>query len=116
MTLRFIIDENCGVKLSEALNSEGYDSIPVIRSMAGAPDILVLERAEREERIVITSDKDFGELIYKQGLAHHGVILLRLETDEPAARITVVRRVILRSQGNLKGRFVVATEKKIRIR
>jgi predicted nuclease of predicted toxin-antitoxin system len=114
--LKFIVDESCGIKLAEALQREGYDTVPVIGTMTGTQDREILEKAFREERIVITNDKDFGELVYRQGLDHAGVILLRLEEDSPIARISIVKKTILRFQGKLKGRFVVATEKKIRVR
>lgn len=50
----------------------------VISCPQGASDVEVLELANREERIMITFDKDFGELVFKEKLIHKGVIFLRL--------------------------------------
>ena len=72
--------------------------------------------AEREQRFILTFDKDFGELVFRGGLTSHGVVLLRLdELTVPAilARIQAIWSVVEANRGR---RFVVITEKKIRVR
>ena len=90
--------------------------VSVIAEMAGSSDEIILKWAHKNNRIIITNDKDFGELIYRQGLLHSGVILLRLEEDAPEKRFEVIKKVLLRFEGKLKEKFIVATEKKIRLR
>lgn len=68
------------------LRARGHDVFSVKESMRGADDVAVLARAQAEVRIVITQDKDFGELAYRIGLpAGCGVILFRLAGNDPDA-------------------------------
>ena len=64
----------------------------------------------------ITNDKDFGELVFRSGQAHHGVILLRLHDERPANRVRVVKAVLEKWADRLAGSFTVATESGVRIR
>jgi len=116
LTLKFLTDESTGIKLTHALTSSNFDCFSVIDIKPGMKDIDVLNTAVREKRILITNDKDFGELIHRQKLSHHGVILLRLEEDTPSKRIKIVKNVIDRFGESLKGKFFVASEKGFRIR
>ena len=84
--------------------------------MRGVEDAAILQRAAFEERIVITNDKDFGELAVRGGHPHAGILLLRLHDDRAANRVRVVERVLRQSAGLLPGRFVVATEHDLRVR
>ncbi|NOZ58334.1 MAG: hypothetical protein GXO66_01955, partial [Euryarchaeota archaeon] len=76
----------------------------------------VLKLAESEERILITNDKDFGELIYRLNKPSSGVILLRLKKDTPKARIEYVSSLLHSKAESLEGKFVVLTEMGYRIR
>lgn len=69
-----------------------------------------------EERIVVTNDKDFGEMVFRSGEVHRGVLLLRLDDESPANRVQVVASVLKEYATRLPDHFTVATEKKVRIR
>lgn len=84
--------------------------------IAGASDKEILEFAEREERILITNDKDFGELIFRLNRPSSGVILIRLKIDLPRSRQEQVLNVIESLSGKLKSGFIVVTEGKVRVR
>ena len=73
-------------------------------------------RALRDARIVITNDKDFGELVFRSGQAHHGVVLLRLSDESVTNRVYVVKTLLEQYAARLAGRFTVATEGRVRIR
>jgi len=62
--------------------------------MRGADDIEIIQRAFNEGRIIVTNDKDFGELIFRRRLASKGVLLLRLEDESPENKIRVVMNVL----------------------
>jgi predicted nuclease of predicted toxin-antitoxin system len=68
-----------------------------------------------EESILITNDKDFGEKVFREGKAHHGVILMRLSDERPAAKIGILKRLITHHASILSNNFVVVTEEGIRI-
>jgi predicted nuclease of predicted toxin-antitoxin system len=88
----------------------------VKESMRGASDVEVLQRAQDEQRVVVTQDKGFGELAFRFGLpASCGVILLRLSGDDPATDNRLVIEV-LEARKDWAGRFVVVTDTHTRIR
>lgn len=82
----------------------------------GTSDLSWATRAEQEQRIILTADKDFGELVFRDGQTTHGIILLRLD-DLPVsgilARLQSVWAVV---EANPTGRFIVITETKVRVR
>jgi len=80
--MKFLLDENVDLPLGDYLNARGYDVTAVALDYTRSiEDHEVLEIARAEDRILITNDKDFGELIYRQQLEHTGVILFRLRDE-----------------------------------
>ncbi len=84
--------------------------------MAGAKDRDVLAHAEAEARLVVTFDKDFGELAVRSGLpASSGVVLFRLHGS--TADVDNVRAVVaLTSRNDWAGHFAVVTDDRVRLR
>jgi predicted nuclease of predicted toxin-antitoxin system len=80
----------------------------------GDSDEVLLQRAIAEERILITNDRDFGELIYHNGCDHRGVIFLRLNDERAANKIHAIQNLLAQHAGQLAGSFVVVTETQIR--
>ncbi len=79
--MKFIADENLGIKVPDYLKNLGFDIVAVTQIARGDPDKKVLEIANKQGRVLITLDKDFGELVFKEKLIHSGVILLRLKDE-----------------------------------
>lgn len=116
MTLKFLVDESSGKKLTKFLIEKGYDAVFVADFMAGSANSEIIKKAENENRILITNDKDLGRIIFRLGRPSYGVILLRPRVDNPKARIELVNAILLSFPDKLKGYFIVATEDKIRIK
>jgi predicted nuclease of predicted toxin-antitoxin system len=77
--VKILLDESADARLQPYLRSNGYDASRIAREHpAGLPDREVLALAVAEQRILLTADHDFGELVFRQGQAHEGVILFRL--------------------------------------
>ena len=114
--MKFIVDESTGTAVAEFLRAAGYDVLAVTEDMPGADDRDILAKAEVEARILITNDKDFGELVFRQGKPHHGIVFLRLEDESPENRVRLVNNVMDKYASRLKDNFIVATERGIRIR
>lgn len=66
--LRIIANENISRSVIQVLRDRGHDVLAVKEVMQSAPDGDILARAQAEERLVITHDKDFGELAFRFGL------------------------------------------------
>jgi predicted nuclease of predicted toxin-antitoxin system len=81
--VKFLVDECTGKRLAKLLEKAGFDVVFVGDWKPSATDDEVLEKAEKDDRILITDDKDFGELIFRLGRPSKGVILLRLSTTDP---------------------------------
>ncbi len=62
--MRFIADESCDFAVVRALRQAGHDVMAVAEMDAGAEDSLVIARALSDQRVVLTEDKDFGQLVF----------------------------------------------------
>ena len=82
----------------------------------GMPDDDVLDKAYSGNWILITNDKDFGEMIYREKRRHRGIVFLRLHDESPASKINVIERPLDRYRDQLANTFVVATEALVRFR
>ncbi len=113
---KFIVDESTGDRVAELLRDEGFDVVSVISQMRGTDDLSIIQRAIVEERIIVTNDKDFGELVFHQNLTPRGVLFLRLEDESAFNKLKVIRTILRHYLTILDGNFVVVTERKIRKR
>ena len=114
--MKFLVDESTGKAVVDFLKTKGHDVIFVSESMPQADDQAILKRAMADKRILITNDKDFGELVFRIRQTHSGVVLLRLRDDHPSNRVGIVKILLEKYTERLMGNFSVATEKEIRIR
>lgn len=119
--MRFLVDECTGPAVARWLRTQSYDVCSIYDEHPGMSDIEVVAKAFHEHRILITSDKDFGEMVYRDQQPHHGVILLRLRDERTAEKIAAVERVLLEHQRHhdpmqLVDAFVVVTERHIRVK
>ena len=114
--MKFLLDEDIGKLVTEFLRKKGHDVKSAIEDLRGFPDQEILQIACEEERILITLDQDFGRMIYQTHSPHRGVILLRLKKESQEAIIKILEKVITQIGEELKGKFAVVTEEKIRIR
>jgi predicted nuclease of predicted toxin-antitoxin system len=114
--MRLIVNENIANSVIQGLRQRGWDVLAVKESMRGADDAVIMNRAESEQRVVVTQDKDFGELAFKHRLpASCGVILFRLSGADPAIDNTRILEVIA-SREDWAGNFSVVTDDRIRMR
>lgn len=113
--LKFIADENFDKEIVLALCEE-YDVTYVAEFMPGSDDEEFLANAEKEQRIVHTSDKDFGDLVFRQSKAHAGVILCRIEALPREEKSNLIVSTIMKYGDDLLKAFTVIQPKNIRIR
>lgn len=94
---------------------ESFDG-PVAEMDAGIEDVDVLALSRRRKLILLTADKDFGDLVCRQGLRHCGVLLVRLSGLEPEEKAEIVAEAIRAHGHSLSGAFSVLTVDSLRIR
>src|SRR4051794_34086991 len=114
--MRLLVDENIHADLVLWLRAQGHEVLYAAETMKQARDPELLESARLENRVIVTDDLDFGELVYHQRLATQGVILLRLHGASVPDRIQRLTEVWATIESNLPGRFLVVTPKKLRVR
>ncbi len=113
--MRILANENFPGDAVEAIREHGHDVAWVRTDAPGSTDAEVLERTQAEKRIVITFDKDFGELAFRSRLpASSGIVLFRISAPSPAhvARIAVAA---LESRSDWEGHFAVIEDDRIRM-
>jgi len=113
--MRILANENFPGDAVTALRQRGHDVVWVRTDAPGSRDVEILARAQREERIVVTFDKDFGELAFRSGLpAFSGIILFRISAPSSAyvARVAVAA---LESRNDWAGHFAVIEDRRIRM-
>jgi predicted nuclease of predicted toxin-antitoxin system len=85
--MKFLADENVARRIVAWLRDQEQDVLFAVEEKPGAIDEEWLQKAEAEERLLLTSDKDFGDLVFRDGLNSHGVVLIRLEKLSMDARL-----------------------------
>ncbi len=115
--MRFLLDQSAEARIAAFLTDQGHDAARVGRDHpAGIPDDQVLAIAHREQRILIANDKDFGELVFRGGLPHAGVVLFRFPLDATAQeKIAALARLLVTHRTQLD-RFLVVTPSGVRVR
>jgi predicted nuclease of predicted toxin-antitoxin system len=112
--MRFVVDECTGPAVAEWLRREGHDVLSVYEERRGISDDEVLALAVRESRVIVTNDKDFGEMVFRHGSRHRGVILLRLADERASSKISVLSRLLSQYGPRIADGYVVATETGVR--
>lgn len=114
--MRFLCDQNLERRVSAWLIDIGHDVAVGVVDYDGRlldPDVLAIAQAER--RILVTNDKDFGELIWRRRLPHAGVIFFRMPAATAEQKIERLA-VVLRDYANQLDQFIVVRPTSIRVR
>jgi len=112
--VRVLANENVSGDIVQALRNFGHDVLWIRTDDPGSSDEVVLAPAHTEDRLLLTFDKDFGELAFRFGLPISGVILLRLSASSPT-RLTQVVMAALTSREDWAGMFSVVEEGRVRM-
>ena len=113
--MRFVADEGCDFAVVRALRAAGHDVTAILEISPRAQDTAIIDLAVREHRVLLTEDKDFGELVYANARAASGVILLRFPGNVRATLPTAVTTLVREKGEQLSGCFIVVQPGRIRI-
>ena len=114
--MRWLVDECVDAALVELLRELGHDAIYMSDVEPRATDAEVMRRAVNEDRLVLTEDKDFGELVFRQAKPVPGLILLRIESARRSLKWPRLLAAIERFGEALFGRYTVVEEVRLRSR
>ena len=103
--MKFLVDRCAGHRLAEWLRQAGHDAIEAREHYPAPGDQALLEWAVSEDRIVVTIDTDFGELVFAHSHAHRGLVRL---PDVPAhQRIALMDRILTSYSQELEAKSIV---------
>ena len=117
--MRFLLDQNLSIRLAEMLAGAGHDVVHTAQlGLSSADDLIVLERAAAERRILVSADTDFGVLLAQGHRRKPSLILFRRERPRrPQAQATLLLGHLDRLAADLdEGAVVVLEETRVRIR
>jgi predicted nuclease of predicted toxin-antitoxin system len=112
--LRLLADENISPVIAAALDAAGYEVRTVVAAMPAAPDDQVMDLAITEDRVLLTEDKDFGELVFRHGRRPPGVIRLALPGRTPSEKAARLCEVLAGDGDAIVGRVVVVELDRVR--
>jgi len=114
--VNFVADEGVDQEIVAALRAEGHEVLYVAEMYPGISDDAVLDLANSTSRILITCDKDFGELVFRQRRVHHGVMLIRLHGQSTNTKAQTVEAAVSDFGDQLSNAFSVLSSGTVRIR
>jgi predicted nuclease of predicted toxin-antitoxin system len=114
--MNLVADESVDRPVVERLRQEGHTTVYVAELSLSITDEDVLRETNSRGALLATSDKDFGELVFRQGRVHTGVVLLRLAGLPAAAKADAVAKVFQERAAELPGAFSVVSPGAVRIR
>ena len=114
--MKFLADEGVDKSIVTMLRGAGFDISYILELIPGAADEIVLELAFSQQRILITQDKDFGELVFRLHQPHHGIVLIRLEGYAPHFKASIVTHFLQKHEAEMLDGFTVIQPNVIRIR
>lgn len=112
--LKFIADVNVEKPLIDFLISEGIDVEWVSDIDKRMTNSQLIGKAEKEKRILITNDKDFGQIVFLEKKISWGIILFRIKSQNSSKKIILLKKLLERYPDRLEKHFVVITKDKFR--
>jgi len=116
MNLKFLADESCDFSVVRCLRTANYDVEAIMEIASGESDANIIKMAVSSGRVLITEDRDFGDLVYAHQNKHGGIILIRYPSTARKNMADAIRDLIQKKGDSLIGCFVVASPLKVRIR
>ena len=115
--MNFLADESVDRQIVDALKEDDHAVLYVTEMDPGiSDDDEVLDKAEKGSAILITADKDFGELVFRQQRITMGVVLVRMAGLLPSKKAEIASTMIKKHLDAIQNAFSVISPNTIRIR
>lgn len=109
--MKLLADEGVDKPIVDKLRGSGFDVHYIQETNQGAEDEMVLQIANQEARILLTQDKDFGELVNRFKKVHFGIILVRLADQPSIVKATLINEVLIEHGNKLENAFTHPAER-----
>ena len=113
--MRFLADESCDFGVVRALRAVGHDVLSVAEIAPRARDTVVIRLAHGDKRILLTEDKDFGQLVYAYGHSVCGVIFIRYPASARKQLQKDIVKLVRQRGDKIIGCFIVVQPGRVRI-
>jgi uncharacterized protein with PIN domain len=113
--VKLVTDESCAGPVIRALRDAGHDVLAIAESVPGASDESVIERAFGEGRVLITEDRDFGELVYSRRRSSVGVVFVKFPSRARLAKPAAVVEAVAKLDARLREAFTVIEPGRVRV-
>ncbi|HAH21954.1 MAG TPA: hypothetical protein DCL49_13780 [Candidatus Omnitrophica bacterium] len=113
-SLKFLANVNIEKPVVDSLLKKGFDVKWVTDIDKKMPDTRVCEIANSENRIILTNDKDFGEIVFLQKKIVQGIVLLRIKGQDAMEKAGLIERLLDKYPSKIIRHFVVVTKEKFR--
>jgi len=114
--MKLLADESVDGPIVELLRQDGHEVLYIAEIHPGISDSNVLDIANQEKCTLLTADKDFGELIFRQERISTGIILIRLAGFPPLKKAVFVATLLNQHRDEIQRAFTVISPTSIRIR
>ncbi len=114
--MKIVADENIDKQIVDTLRAHGHDVVYIAELDPGINDDAVLVKSRELHAVLVTADKDFGELIFRQRLLHSGVMLIRLAGRTAESKAALVATVVEQHADELHRGFAVLSKRALRLR
>ena len=114
--MKFVADEGLDAPIVVALRNEGHEVFYIKEEHPGISDDEVLKIANERNEVLISADKDFGELVYRMKRVHSGILLIRLSGLSPKEKGIVVSATVKEHANELADAFTVINKTHVKVR
>lgn len=114
--MNLLADESVDFPIVKQLRAEGHTVIAIAELSPSISDDEVLAIANAQQSVLLTGDKDFGELLFRMRLASTGIILVRLSGLSSTLKASIVSNAVQEHGNEMVGSFTVIESNLVRIR
>jgi len=114
--VNFLFDESVDAPIAAGLRAEGHAVVSVWELEPGMRDDAVLAQANQDRAVLVTADKDFGELVFRMGRVHNGVLLIRMAGLTLEKKASIVSAAVREHGWQMQRAFTVVTAGLVRVR
>jgi predicted nuclease of predicted toxin-antitoxin system len=114
--VRWLVDECVDAGLVAYLRASGHDVVYMAEIAPAANDAEVIRLAQAESRLLLTEDKDFGDLVFRRGAQAPGIVLLRIDPAMHELKMERLDAAIGRFGNELIGKYTILEAARFRSR